>query len=247
MAPTAGTPEKVDGIERQIVSPEEWQRARSEMTEAEKEHMRAGDQLAAARRRMPWQRVEKRYSFEGASGTTDLLGLFNGRKQLITYHFMFGPKVGGWPDAGCVGCSMFADQIGDLSHLHARDAELALVSAAPLENLNRYKQRMGWQIPWFSGTEEFNRDLDVADDLGNSFGVNVFYRHGNEIYRTHFMTNRGVEALGTLWSLLDILPLGRQETWQDAPAGTPQNEMFTWWKRHDEYDASVPAAQCCRK
>ena len=226
----------IDGVERRLLSSRDWRRARDEMREKEKAHMRAGDRLAAERRRMPWTKMSGEYSFEGTMGRVMLVDLFQERKQLILYHFMFGPDVEGWPYAGCVGCSFFSDQIGHLDHIHARDIELALVSAAPLANLERCRRRMGWKIPWYSTTEEFNRDCDISDASGNSFGLSVFYRDGSDVYRTYFVTRRGVEAFGTAWSFYDITPLGRQERWQDAPEATGQGEPYEWWRRHDEYE-----------
>jgi len=227
---------KIAGVARRVVSPTEWQRARKAMTAREKKHMRAGDALAAARRRMPWMKIEKRYSFEGPNGRVSLLDLFEGRMQLIVYHFMFGPDVEGWPEKGCVGCSMVADQICHLDHLRARDITFAMVSVAPYADIARLRERMGWdRWPWYSTSAEFSRDLDISDESGNSFGMNVFYRDGTDVYRTHFVARRGIEAFGTSWSLLDVTPLGRKENWQDAPAGTPQGKPYEWWSRHGEY------------
>ncbi len=240
--PRATTP--IGGVARRVVSPTEWRRARAAITAREKKHMRAGDALAAARRRMAWMKIEKRYTFEGPRGRVSLLDLFEGRTQLILYHFMFGPKVDGWPDKGCVGCSFVADQISHLDHIHARDITFAMVTAAPLADIQRLRERYGWKRwPWYSTTAEFNRDLDVSDESGNSFGLNVFYRDGSDVYRTHLVARRGLEAFGTAWSFYDVVPLGRQETWQDAPAGSPQAAPYEWWRRHGEYDADAVGAR----
>jgi predicted dithiol-disulfide oxidoreductase (DUF899 family) len=237
-SPRAAT--RIDGVTRRVVSATEWRRARAAMTTREKKHMRAGDALAAARRRMPWMKIDKRYSFEGPRGRSSLLDLFEGRTQLILYHFMFGPKVNGWPEKGCVGCSFVADQISHLDHIHARDITFAMVSATPLADIARLRERYGWKRwPWYSTTAEFSRDLDVSDESGNSFGLNVFYRDGADVYRTHFIARRGLEAFGTAWSFYDLAPLGRQETWQDAPAGSPQAAPYIWWCRHGEYSADA--------
>ena len=134
----------------QIVSREEWQRARAQFLVKEKAATRASAALAAERRRLPMVRIEKDYVFDGPDGKVGLLDLFEGRRQLIIYHFMFAPGVDGWPSAGCPGCSMVVDYLGPLPHLHARDTSLALVSRAPLTNLESYKQRMGWTVPWYS-------------------------------------------------------------------------------------------------
>ena len=236
MRPSQGST-TIDGVKRRVVSPTEWRRARAAMTAREKAHMRAGDALAAARRRMPWMKVDKPYSFEGPGGRLGFADLFEGRRQLILYHFMFGPKVEGWPEKGCVGCSMVADQICHLDHVRARDITFAMVSAAPFADIRRLRERYGWQRwPWYSAAEEFNRDFDVSDESGNSFGLNVFYRDGRDVYRTYFVARRGIEAFGTSWSLFDATPWGRQEVWQDAPAGTPQGPPYEWWRRHGEYE-----------
>jgi predicted dithiol-disulfide oxidoreductase (DUF899 family) len=234
---------RIGGIVRRIVPPAEWRRARAAMTAKEKAHMRNGDALAAARRRMPWMRIDKDYAFEGRHGRARLVDLFEGRTQLILYHFMFGPKVEGWPDAGCIGCSFFADQVSHLDHIHARDISFALVSVAPFADIERCRQRMGWRLPWYATTDEFNRDCDISDRTGNSFGLNVFYRDGSDVYRTHSVVRRGVEAFGTAWSFFDLTPFGRQETWQDAPAGTPQGAPYEWWRRHGEYDFRAGASR----
>jgi predicted dithiol-disulfide oxidoreductase (DUF899 family) len=229
---------QIGSVARQVVPPAAWRRARAAMTAREKAHMRAGDRLAAARRRMPWMKVAKSYGFDGPQGRVKLVDLFEGRTQLILYHFMFGPKVEGWPDKGCVGCSFVADQISHLDHIHARDITFAMVSAAPLADIQRLRERYGWKRwPWYSSAEAFSRDMDVSDESGNSFGLNVFYRDGSDVYRTHFVARRGLEAFGTAWSFYDVTPLGRQETWQDAPAGTPQGAPYEWWRRHGEYGA----------
>jgi len=235
---------RIGGVARRVVSPTEWRRARAAMTAREKKHMRAGDALAAARRRMPWMKIEKRYTFEGPRGRVSLVDLFEGRTQLILYHFMFGPKVDGWPEKGCVGCSFVADQVSHLDHIHARDIAFAMVSAAPFADIARLRDRYGWQrLPWHSTTPAFNRDCDVSDESGNSFGLNVFYRDGLDVYRTHFVARRGLEAFGTAWSFYDVTPLGRQETWQNAPAGSPQAAPYEWWRRHGDYEADAGSAR----
>jgi predicted dithiol-disulfide oxidoreductase (DUF899 family) len=128
------------------------------------------------------------------------------------------------------------DQVGHLSHLHARDTSFAVVSRAPLQNILQYKQRMGWTIPWFSSAgSDFNADFGVTTPEGETFGLSVFLRDADSVYRTYFTTDRGVEALGTVWSLLDVTPLGRQENWEDSPEGWPQTAPYQWWRRHDEY------------
>jgi predicted dithiol-disulfide oxidoreductase (DUF899 family) len=220
----------------QVVSAAEWQAASEKLLVKEKEATRARDALAAERRRLPRTEVDKDYVFEGPDGRASLLDLFDGRRQLIIYHFMFAPGVDGWPSAGCDGCSMVVDQIGHLAHLHARDTSLVLVSRAPLAQIEPYRERMGWTVPWFSSAgSDFNVDFGVTADEGETFGLSVFLRDGDSLYRTYFTSGRGVEALGSVWTFLDLTPLGRQELWEDSPAGYPQTPPYEWWRRHDEY------------
>jgi predicted dithiol-disulfide oxidoreductase (DUF899 family) len=221
-----------------VVSPIEWQVAHENLLVKEKEATRARDALAAERRRLPMVQIDKDYVFDGLDGEASLLDLFEGRRQLVLYHFMFAPGVGGWPSAGCPGCSMFVDQIGHVAHLHARDTSFALVSHAPLAQIEPYKKRMGWTLPWFSSFgSDFNVDFGVTTDNGETFGLSVFLRDGDDgIFRTYFTAGRGVEALGSVWTFLDLTPLGRQEDWEDSPAGYPQTPRYEWWRRHDEYE-----------
>jgi predicted dithiol-disulfide oxidoreductase (DUF899 family) len=220
-----------------VVSQGEWKAAREALLVKEKEATRARDGLAAERRRLPMVRIDKRYAFEGPEGDASLLDLFEGRRQLLLYHFMFAPDVHGWPSAGCDGCSMFVDQVGHLAHFHARDTSFALVSRAPLANIEPFKDRMGWSIPWYSSAgSDFNVDFGVTTDRGETFGLSVFLRDGDGVYRTYFTNRRGIEALGSVWTFLDLTPLGRQETWEDSPAGYPQTPPYQWWRLHDEYE-----------
>jgi predicted dithiol-disulfide oxidoreductase (DUF899 family) len=226
-----------------VVSAAEWQKAHDAMLKKEKAATKAHDALAAERRRQPMTRIDKAYEFDGPAGKQNakatLLDLFDGRPQLLLYHFMFAPGVHGWPKAGCPGCSFFLDQICDPVHLHQRDVSLAVVSRAPLANIHAYQMRMGWQLPWYSSAEsDFNTDFGLTTPKGENHGLSVFLRDGEDIYRTYFSTARGLELLGSTWSFLDITPYGRQETWEDSPAGWPQTPPFTWWRRHDEYGAS---------
>jgi predicted dithiol-disulfide oxidoreductase (DUF899 family) len=219
-----------------IVSASEWQAEHERLLALEKEATRASEALAAERRRQPMVRIDKEYVFEGPAGPARLQELFEGRNQLVLYHFMFAPGVEGWPTAGCVGCSMFTDQVGHLAHFHARDTSFALVSRAPLENIEGYRMRMGWEIPWYSSAaSDFNDDFGLSPPSGETFGLSVFLRDGDDVYRTYFTTTRGVEALGSVWSFLDLTPLGRQEEWEDTPPGRPQTPPYEWWRRHDEY------------
>jgi predicted dithiol-disulfide oxidoreductase (DUF899 family) len=221
----------------QIVSPSEWQESRERLLAKEKEATRARDALAAERRRLPMVRIDKDYVFEGPNGKASLFDLFDGRRQLILYHFMFAPSAEGWPEAGCPGCSMFVDQVGHLAHMHVRNTSFVLVSLAPLTGIEPYKERMGWTIPWFSSSgSDFNLDFGLSRDDGETFGLSVFLRDGDDVYRTYFTAGRGVEALGSVWTFLDLTPLGRQEDWEDSPEDYPQTPPYEWWRRHDEYE-----------
>jgi predicted dithiol-disulfide oxidoreductase (DUF899 family) len=223
----------------QTVSPQEWDAAREEMLVKEKQLFRARDALAAERRRMPRMAVEKDYAFEGPDGPVKLLDLFEGRHQLIVYRFFFEPGVVGWPDAGCPGCSMMADQVAPVAHLNARDTTFVNVSRAPQAEIARWKARMGWDLPWYTLTDEFDKDFGVDE----WHGTNAFYRDDDDqVFRTYFINSRGDEALGSVWAYLDMTALGRQEDWEDSPEGYPQTERYSWWKRHDEYGhANDPA------
>jgi predicted dithiol-disulfide oxidoreductase (DUF899 family) len=218
-----------------IVSSQEWEAARQDLLVAEKELTRAHDALAARRRRMPWTAVEKEYVFEGPDGPATLLDLFEGRSQLIVYRFFFEPGVHGWPESGCVGCSMMADQVAHPAHLNARDITYARASRAPQADIQRLKERMGWQGPWYTITDDWDVDFGVDE----WHGTNVFLRDGDRVFRTYLLNNRGDEALGSTWSYLDLAPFGRQEDWEDSPEGYPQGRAYEWWRRHDEYDSGI--------
>src|SRR5712672_3752937 len=142
-----------------IVSAQEWETARQQMLVKEKASTRARDALAAERRRMPWQAVEKKYAFDGPRGKASLLDLFDGRRQLIVYRAFFEPGVHGWPEHGCIGCSLGADQVSHLAHLNARNTTLAYASRAPQADIARLKTRMGWDIPWYTLTDSFDKDF----------------------------------------------------------------------------------------
>jgi predicted dithiol-disulfide oxidoreductase (DUF899 family) len=191
-------------------------RAHHTLLAEEKELTRRSDELARKRQELPWVAVEKEYRFESE-------------------------------DVGCDGCSMFVDQVGHLAHLHARDTSFALVSRAPIAKIEAYRKRMGWVIPWYSSFEsDFNVDFGVGPETsqegvyqdGESFGLSVFSREGDDVLRTYFTTHRGVEALGSVWTFLDLTPLGRQEEWEASPPGYQQTKPYDWWRRHDEYGES---------
>lgn len=214
-----------------IVSPEQWEAARLDLLVEEKAHTRARDALAAKRRRMPRMLVEQDYVFEGPGGRMSLADLFEGRRQLVLYRFFFEPNVADFPRTGCLGCSMMADQAAHPAHLNARSTTLAYISRAPQPDIARLKERMGWRVPWYTITDDFDRDFGV----GEWHGTNVFFREDDRILRTYFVDGRGDEALGSTWSYLDLTALGRQETWEDSPDGYPQGEPYRWWNRHHEY------------
>jgi len=230
-----------------VVSPEEWNAAREKLLVKEKEHMRAGDALAAERRRMPWMAVAKDYRFKGPAGEASLADLFDGRRQLIVYRAFYGPEVtsygsgsygeASYPERACVGCSFVADQVAHPAHLSGRDTSLAFVSRAPVAEIEGLKKRHGWEhIPWYSipDESEFDSDFDVRE----WHGTNAFIREGDSIYRTYFVDARGDEQMGNTWNYLDITALGRQEDWEDSPEGYPQTPPYGWWNYNDAYGES---------
>ena len=216
-----------------VVSEADWNAARAQLLAEEKALMKAKDRLVAKRRRLPVTEVDRTYPFIGTHGESDLLGLFEGRRQLVVYRFFYAPDVENWPEGACSGCSLFADTVVHPAHLAARDTTLAFVTAAPIDKIERLRERMGWQhIPFYSlGDERFSRDFGVEE----MFGINVFIRRGDRIFRSYFLNGRGIEDIGPVWSFLDMTLLGRQETWQETPPGRPQGEPYTWWRLHDNY------------
>jgi predicted dithiol-disulfide oxidoreductase (DUF899 family) len=232
---------------------EEWKAARDELLAEEKELTRRGDELARKRRALPWVRVEKDYRFETADGEKSLAELFDGRSQLLVYHFMFGPDYA----AGCPVCSSIGDNLdANLPHVEARDVTLICSSRAPLEKLLGYRERMGWRFDWVSTVgPEFNRDLgflhsdeelrpfldgeippaveqnargcgtDVAHYVAEGPGLSVYAREGDTVYRTYVTTARGLEPAMGFYGLLDRVPMGRKE----------DEEATFWLRRHDEY------------
>lgn len=220
----------IDGVERLLVTPSQWQQARGELLFKEKAHTRAGDRLAAQRRRLPWMRVKPGYRFDSTRGGHTLADLFEGRRQLIIYHHMLVTA----DPAPCPGCGMVGDQIPHLSHLHQRDTTLVFVSTAPVDEIDAFKRRMGWHMPWYSSSDSFNNDFGID----GGFGLNVFYRDGESVYRSYFTTGRAAEMLGTIWAFLDLTPLGRQEDWEDSPPNTKQTPAYEWWRLHDEYEVA---------
>jgi predicted dithiol-disulfide oxidoreductase (DUF899 family) len=228
---------------------EEWLAARVELLGEEKELTRRSDELARKRQELPWVAVEKEYSFETDEGTKTLAELFDGRSQLLVYHFMYGPTVEGWPEAGCVGCSYTADSLdGAVVHLPQHDVMFVAVSRAPVDRLNAYKRRMGWSFPWVSyGESDFNLDFAVFTEEGRRtgkgfnfgtpkhadeidlretelHGLSAFAHENGVVYHTYSTYDRGTDALNATWQLLDRTPKGRDD--ESHP---------DWPHLHDEY------------
>jgi predicted dithiol-disulfide oxidoreductase (DUF899 family) len=209
-----------------VVSATEWAEARATLLEKEKAALRALDAVNAERRRLPMVRFDKPYVFESPAGKASLLDLFDGRRQLITYHFMMFP---GDPHR-CPGCSLLVDNMANLAHLHARDTTLVVTAPAPLEESEPYRKRMGWTVPWYS---THGSDFTADCGAGQSFGVSVFLRDGEDVFRTYFTTGRGGDLLVGTLRYLDLTPLGRQEAWEESSPGT--DGPSSWWRLHDEY------------
>ena len=228
-----------------VVSKDEWIEARKRLLTKEREFTRLRDQLSQQRRDLPWEAVNREYVFEGPNGKQTLPDLFDGRSQLIVYHFMFGP---GW-EAGCPHCSFWADNFNDIIvHLNQRDVTMIAVSRAPYSQLAAYKKRMGWSFKWVSSSEtDFNFDYHVSftpeamaknavfynytiQEPGDSEreGVSVFYKDPTgRVFHTYSAYARGIDMLNTAYHYLDLAPKGRDEAGHD----------FTqfWVRRHDEY------------
>jgi len=231
-----------------IVSQEEWLAARTAHLAREKEMTKQLDQLHAERRRLPMVKIDARYTFDGPQGKRGLHELFEGRRQLIIYHFMFDPS---W-DKGCPGCTSFIDALGDLSMLNDRDTTFAVVSRAPLAKLDAYKATKGWDIPWYSSLgSNFNYDFHVTLDEkiapveynyrtkaeleshgspnathGEEHGLSVFFRMGDDLFHTYSTYARGTESLTDAYRLLDTTPYGRQQEFEDSPPGWPQRPTY---------------------
>ncbi|MCZ8377266.1 DUF899 domain-containing protein [Mycobacterium sp. CPCC 205372] len=215
-----------------IVSRAEWQRARADLLVREKELTRHKDEVSAARRQLPMVEITEPYLFDTESGPVPLLDLFDGRRQLIVQHFMFGPD---W-DEGCAGCSMMADHIGPLSHLHAKDTSLVLISRAPVGKLLAFRDRMGWDLPWVSsGTSTFNEDFEATVDGEERHAISAFLRDGDRVFHTWSTYRRGEEPFMVVFDLLDLTAYGRQESWEVSPQGWPQQPPYEWMRLHDAY------------
>jgi predicted dithiol-disulfide oxidoreductase (DUF899 family) len=221
-----------------VVSPGEWLAARKDLLAREKDATHAKDAVDAARRELSMTEVSKDYTFTGPGGQVSLADLFGGRRQLITYHFMWRHADSGFPgeDQGCPTCSFLVDSIGDLSHLHACDTTLVLVSRAPIASIERFEKRMGWTVPWYSSYgSDFNYNFHVSFDEGrapleynykdtetlareapyirsgaDAPGVSVFLREGDRVFHTYSAYERGLDALLGTYRWLELTPLGRQ-------------------------------------
>jgi predicted dithiol-disulfide oxidoreductase (DUF899 family) len=214
-----------------VATLDEWQAEIDALRRKEKELTRAHDAVNALRRSLPMVKVEKSYEFESGEGKVSLLDLFSGRKQLIVYHFMFSPDA----EVGCPGCSWVTDAMTHPAHLHARDTSLVLISRASIEKLLAFRARMHWDLPWYSSLHsDFNYDFNATNEGGENHVTSVFLRDGDDIYRTYYTDQRGVEYLGSHWTYLDLTPFGRQEPWEDSPAGWPKQGMH-WTRWHDGY------------
>ena len=206
-----------------IATRDEWLAARKTLLAHEKEVTKHYDRVSAERRRLPMVKLEKTYTFDGPEGKRSLLDLFDGHHQLIVYHFMFDPT---WEN-GCDGCTGFVNELADLSMLPARDTQFVLISRAPLEKLQAYKARKGWERPWYSSFgSDFNYDFQVTTDTGETHGLSVFFRIDDDVFHTYSTYNRGTESLTDSYRLLDVTPYGRQEDWEDSPAGWPQHPTY---------------------
>jgi predicted dithiol-disulfide oxidoreductase (DUF899 family) len=232
-----------------IASPDEWLGRRLKLLAHEKELTKEYDRLNAERRRLPMVKLEKRYSFEGPGGQRSLHNLFDERRQLIVYHFMFDPA---W-DKGCSGCTSFVSALGDLSLLNQRDTTLVVISRAPLAKLEKYKAEKGWDIAWYSSFgSDFNYDFHVTldpnvtpaeynyrnkDEMskavghevkmeGEEHGLSVFFRMDDDVFHTYSAYARGTESLTDAYRLLDMTPYGRQQDFEVSPEGWPQRPTY---------------------
>jgi len=233
-----------------VASREEWLEASKALLAHEKEETRLRDRNAAERRALPWVKVDKAYGFETSNGRKTLAELFDGRSQLVVYHFMLPPE---W-DAGCTGCSFLSDHLdGTLAHLNHHDVTLVAVSRAPLDKIAAYKARMGWKFPWVSSFgDDFNYDFGVSftpemvaagatynfgtnpAEAGEAPGMSAFYKdESGEVFHTYSSYGRGGEDLIGTYMILDRAPLGRNE-----------ESSMDWMRRHDEYEDAAPAKAC---
>jgi predicted dithiol-disulfide oxidoreductase (DUF899 family) len=237
-----------------IVSADEWKKERKAFLAKEKEFTRARDRLSAERRALPWVKVDKAYVFDTPQGKKTLAELFDGRSQLIVYHFMLGP---GWEE-GCQSCSYLADHFdGALIHLAQRDVTFVAISRAPLAEIEAFKRRMGWRFPWVSSFgSDFNFDYHVSfadDEVGKEGeynyqqqeidsdelpGASVFYKdESGAIFHTYSAYARGLDILVGTYNFLDLTPKGRDE--DELPW------TMSWVRHHDKYEGAAVSHSCC--
>jgi len=206
-----------------IVGREEWEARRAELLVEEKAMTRALDRVNARRRRLPMVLLEKDYRFQTAAGEVPMHALFEGRRQLIMYHFMFGPN----DTVGCPVCTGYMAGLGDLSRLAQRDTTFCIVGRAPIDRILAHAEATGIRFPFHSSLgSDFNFDLGVSDERGEGQGVSVFFRLGESVYLTYTTRQRGVELLSGDTAFLDITPYGRQEDFEDSPPGWPQRPTY---------------------
>jgi predicted dithiol-disulfide oxidoreductase (DUF899 family) len=242
-----------------VVSHEEWVEARRQHLAREKELTRLRDRLSQERRELPWEKVDKHYVFDGPRGKESLVDLFEGRRQLVIYHFMFDP---GW-DEGCKSCSFWIDNLdGIVVHLNHRDVSFVAISRAPLATLEGYRKRMGWRVKWLSSLgNDFNRDYHVTftpeeRESGRAYynyatasfpapegpGISVFYRDDDgAVYHTYSAYARGIDMVNGAYHVLDLVPKGRDEAGLSYP--------MEWLRHHDRYEAPplIPATSLSKR
>ena len=212
-------------MRHKVVSVNEWKKIRTKMLLKEKALTHKRDALTALIRKMPWVKIEKEYSFDTLHGRKTLSGLFDGKSQLLVYHFMFGPSWG----EGCPSCSFWADHFNGLGyHLPHRDVSFKVISRAPLKKLQAYRKRMGWQFDWVSSASStFNKDVGISAEDEEPPTISIFFREADEVYLTYRTTGRGIEVLNPSYAILDLVPKGRDESKFKFP--------MTWVERHDQY------------
>lgn len=242
------------GTPHSIATREAWNAARRELLQQEKDFTRLRDQLSERRRALPWVRVERDYTFQGAAGTRSFAELFQGRSQLVVYHLMYAPE---WEGA-CTNCTFWADNFErNVVHLAHRDVSFAAISRAPVEKLSAYARRMGWSFPWFSsGQSSFNYDFAVSFTDEQRASGQLLYNHGTQrpmrsdlpgisvffkdaqgaVFHTYSCYSRGIEMMNAAYQYLDLVPKGRDEG----------DGAMKWLRRRDEYQTNVEAPSCAR-
>jgi predicted dithiol-disulfide oxidoreductase (DUF899 family) len=217
-------------VNHAVVSRDRWLAERKGLLAREKELTRLRDQIARERRALPWVRIEKDYAFDAPEGRRTLAQLFEGRRQLLVQHFMFGP---GW-EQGCPSCSFMADHTDGMNvHLAHRDVTLVAVSRAPLADIERFRQRMGWQFTWVSSHgSDFNHDFGVSFTPEEAPGISVFYKDdAGAVFHTYSTYGRGVEVMMGTYNMLDLMPKGRGE--RDVA------HKMEWVRHHDRYERAA--------